>query len=357
MVVNKISDTPNYDIVIVGGGILGVLCAYYANLKWPDKKIAILEKGLIGKGVTDYSAYLDVPYSTTPYKQKLTRESRLLYDELLIKYPHLPITAASLIGICNTNKIHEVINNLSSRKPSIGSREKFQEHVPDDFQLMVQNDYFYNTSGHYAYGNVAPILASELIKKDTVTIYESTKVKDITEDQNRYLIQTNYGLHIETTAVIDATGPWMTKGFSQNDILSDTLRIKKIVALHINAIPWDNAPILYFFDDDAFLCPQPHASRWLFSYRCNDWDFDIDTDEFEITEKNVSNAIDVLNKYNPAMKDKIIGGRVHCDVYSSNGDPIVKKTKTNYTVVGAPGGSGFRLAPGIATEAISLLDF
>ena len=33
-----------FDIIIVGGGIVGLASAYKINLKYPDKKILVLEK-------------------------------------------------------------------------------------------------------------------------------------------------------------------------------------------------------------------------------------------------------------------------------------------------------------------------
>jgi len=356
MVVSKAFANRGYDIVIVGGGILGVFCAYYANQKWPKKKIAILEKKMVGKGVTDYSACLDVPYSTTPYKRELTIKSRILYDELLDKYPQLPIASTSVIGICKKNQVKEIIGQLSSKGAIIGERAKFNTHAPVDFHLTEQYGYFYNVSGYYAYSNVTNVIAAELVKKENVTIYESTEVVAVIDKEEGCLIQTNYGLTLETTAMIDATGPWMTKGFSSENLVSQNLRTKKIIALHIDSVPPKNAPIVYCFNDDAFLCPQPHFSRWLFSYRCEDWDVDIDKDEFKITNKNLSKALAVLNKYSDSMGDKITGGRVYCDMYSSNGDPLVKKTRPNYIIVGAPSGSGYRLAPGLAEEVVSLLE-
>ena len=34
----------SFDIIIIGGGIVGLASAYKINLKYPDKKILVLEK-------------------------------------------------------------------------------------------------------------------------------------------------------------------------------------------------------------------------------------------------------------------------------------------------------------------------
>ena len=61
----------NYDIIIVGGGIVGLASAYKLNLKYPNKKILVLEKekevafnqtghnsGVIHSGLYYYQAFL-----------------------------------------------------------------------------------------------------------------------------------------------------------------------------------------------------------------------------------------------------------------------------------------------------------
>ena len=39
-----VADDKVYDVVVVGGGIVGVACARELSLRYPGKKIAIVEK-------------------------------------------------------------------------------------------------------------------------------------------------------------------------------------------------------------------------------------------------------------------------------------------------------------------------
>ncbi|WP_217607477.1 hypothetical protein, partial [Chitinophaga sp. GbtcB8] len=66
---------------------------------WPHQKIAILGKGMLGKGVTAHSACLGFPYGVTAYKRKLTGKSQGLFSGLMAKYPALPEARGPFVGI------------------------------------------------------------------------------------------------------------------------------------------------------------------------------------------------------------------------------------------------------------------
>ena len=44
------------DIAIIGGGAQGLMLAYYAKKGYPQKSVVLLESGLIGQGITAFSA-------------------------------------------------------------------------------------------------------------------------------------------------------------------------------------------------------------------------------------------------------------------------------------------------------------
>ncbi|MGN6601362.1 MAG: NAD(P)/FAD-dependent oxidoreductase [Ginsengibacter sp.] len=355
MVVGEAYSDRKYDVLIAGGGILGICCAYYIKKRFPGKQIAIIEKGLVGKGVTGYSACLDFPYGASAFKRDLTERSRQRFNELLAKYPFLPFKRIPFIGIAGNDNMGQVMQCVTDGSIKRGLPQQFSNYAPPEFSMPPQAGFFYNTTAGYAYDDFTYLLAKELVKQ-CVVIYEGTKVKEVEARQSEYAVTTNYGLVLRGGTMIDATGPWMQTGISSRFLSQHNTRIKKVVALHINCRPPTNAPVLYFFDHDAFALPQPHFGRWLFSYRCEDWDLKIGQAEFTITEENMKTAIKVLKKYNSSFCSHVTGGRVFCDLYTPSGDPFVERVAPNYGVIGAPGGSGFRLAPAMAEEMISKLE-
>jgi glycine/D-amino acid oxidase-like deaminating enzyme len=68
-------------------------------------------------------------------------------------------------------------------------------------------------------------------------------------------------------------------------------------------------------------------------------------------------ARDCLRRWAPALAGACTGGRVFCDAYSPDGEPVVCALADTGRIVfaGAASGSGYRLAPAIATQAVDLL--
>jgi glycine/D-amino acid oxidase-like deaminating enzyme len=135
------------------------------------------------------------------------------------------------------------------------------------------------------------------------------------------------------------------------------MRVKRIVALHV-ARPATSADEVILFDsDDAFLLPLPHRGHWLFSYTCREWDVDPDAPAAGLTAAHLRAARDCLRRYSPELAEACRGGRVFCDAYAPEGEPLVRALDAAGRIVfaGAAGGSGYRLGPAIAAEAIDLL--
>ncbi|MDT1000338.1 FAD-binding oxidoreductase, partial [Pseudomonas aeruginosa] len=74
--------------------------------------------------------------------------------------------------------------------------------------------------------------------------------------------------------------------------------------------------------------------------------------------QNLDEAQAVLRRYAPDLADRLRSGRVFCDAYSPSREPIVAKIGGGGRIIfaGAANGSGYRLAPAIAAETLSLLD-
>jgi glycine/D-amino acid oxidase-like deaminating enzyme len=102
----------------------------------------------------------------------------------------------------------------------------------------------------------------------------------------------------------------------------------------------------------------PDRGYWLFSYTCLEWDVVPDELHSGISHRNLREAHDILRRYAPEETPSIRAGRVFCDAYSPTREPIVAVAGHTGNVIfaGAANGSGYRLAPGIATEVVQLLN-
>ena len=165
------------------------------------------------------------------------------------------------------------------------------------------------------------------------------------------------GQDLTVAAVILSPGPWLAAPAWRDLVAPLGLRVKRIVALHIAHRPTPKDEAILLDRDDAFLLPLVHRGHWLFSYSCREWDVDPDAPTQGLTAAHLSAAKDCLRRYSPALADACRGGRLFCDAYSPDGEPVVRALDPAGRIVfaGAAGGSGYRLGPAIAAEAVDLL--
>ncbi len=81
----------DFDLAIVGVGIIGATTAYIAHLRMPEWHIALLDRSFIGDGATRYSAALDLPFGRNPRQRAMAASSGNFYRDLKVRYPELPI--------------------------------------------------------------------------------------------------------------------------------------------------------------------------------------------------------------------------------------------------------------------------
>ena len=332
-----------YDIIIVGGGIQGLFLAYYARKKFIGSKIALFESKIVGSGVTAFSAHLHQPHGAYD-KKVLTEKSLFLYGELQKEFSDFPIEVRDFVGICKTQKLDSVVPGL------VGNYSIASDNSTTGF--FNATDEYSTISGMKALVTMHTIAQylKELIIRMGVRVFEGTTISSVQMKNGSFVLCSENGNSYQSSIVLNASGVSLHK-----ELLSFyPVRSKKIVAFHIDHIPKTDASIMFFFDDDAFLLPQPYFSRYLFSYRCEEWDVDTKSNALFYNKKDLSDAQCILNKYVPSFAERILGGQVFADLYNSpSSSPVILEIETNNILIGATGGSGVRLAPALALDALS----
>jgi hypothetical protein len=128
--------------------------------------------------------------------------------------------------------------------------------------------------------------------------------------------------------------------------------------MHLERPPDQDDELMIFDEEDAFLLPVIHRGHWLLSYTRLEWDVDPDGPAQGLSPEDVEAARATLRPYSPALANACVSGRVCCDAYSQNHEPVVTTldgTDGRVIFAGAASGSGYRLAPAIASEAVNLL--
>ncbi|QHI35952.1 hypothetical protein IMCC3317_13000 [Kordia antarctica] len=353
--------TKTFNLTVIGGGIIGAWTMHLAKTMFPHWNILLVDANLVGNGTSRYSASLDMPGGHTSLRRKLVKSSQENWKKLLSDAPSLAIKDINAFGISKKEELQTIRKHFFSSISEEDNHEKYlkklQRFLPG-FNVTNDQSLFHIPFAQYAtQNNVAEQIISNLRKEDKCTIIEGFEVKSVSKMKDSLMLTAENGIVINTKNVIEATGPWMLTGPMSSKCASLGVRNKKIVALHIEAKPHPDAPVIYSFDNEAFLLPRHEEGRWLFSFRSEIWNVMPKLEELKINSDDLLTAKDVLNSLYPPFVELISGGRSFCDAYGVNGDPIIKSISglENYVIAGAGSGSGFRLAPGIAIEALTIL--
>ncbi|MEO6730604.1 MAG: FAD-binding oxidoreductase [Ferruginibacter sp.] len=344
------------DLAVIGAGIIGVCAAWYARQQYPHWQIGLFEQSEVGSGASFYSASLDLPCGHTPLRYRLAERSRSLYSQLRKEMPALPIKDLPFFGIVQEVNAHLVLQQLVDINATLS---------PGIIPCLLKDHPFLvlppgNTviSGGNASQEVKNEVANLLAENFEITpgsfIIDHTKILAVKAREAVFDLQTADGKCFHSKRVIQATGPWMNEILGLGLLTTKKTRVKKIVAFHIYEQPKASDPVFYFFDDDAFLMPKCEHGYWLFSFRCDHWDVVPEIATLAIEQADIQKGRGILKKYFPQLAPGCTTGRVFCDTYSQDGDPIIEPSADhyNYIIAGAAAGSGFRLAPAIAEEAL-----
>lgn len=202
------------DIVIVGGGIVGILCAYL--LKNEGLNIVILEADHIVQGTTGHTT------------AKITSQHGLIYDQIKSQ---MGIGLARQYAEANETAIHEIkkiaddnqiqcdyvpqaafvfteqekyiqkISDEVKTASDLGIKAEYVEEIP--FPISIRAAVRFDNQAQFHPRKYLLALAQN-IYNDGVRIFEQSRAVDIEEDNN-YVITTDKGKKVTAQKVIIAT--------------------------------------------------------------------------------------------------------------------------------------------------------
>jgi glycine/D-amino acid oxidase-like deaminating enzyme len=347
------------DLCIVGAGVIGTLTAWYAKKKHPEWSIVLVDRNLAGSGASHYAANLDLAYGHTAERRSLTIQSRKLFNEIQNQIPELPIESFPFWAVTHRNNANQLSQCFTAPTSPLDQQERANlETTLSDFHFADSDAVLGGTTAYRGVDNsLVPRLVKRMYQWPNFSLLEGTEVTGFSEIDNGIELTTMAGQSIQTHRLVVATGPWLSNGPFNKLLPPQTVRTKKVVAFHLKA-PLPQSPgIFYFFDHDTFIMPRREANDWLMSYRCDEWDVRPTTEDIRIRETDFAAARQVLKRIYPALLPSLNSGRVFCDAYPTDSNPIILKTNAlkSCVIAGGAGGSGFRLAPGIAFTAVELL--
>ncbi len=339
-------------IAVIGAGVVGCLAARELAAADPAARITVLDRDAIGAGASRRSAGLHLPRGATPMTRRMSAFSHAYYARLREQHPELPIypVGAKLI----TDYGHGDLSDSGYIKPA--AAHPVIGGVPHpEVRLPAGTRAWQIAGAHYA---DVPALTQAIAARlrPRVRFAEGVAVTGLTAGAGSVTVHCATGEQVLADQVVLAPGPWLAVPAWRDLVAPLRLRVKKIVALHIERRPAQADEAVIFDAEDAFLLPLAHRGHWLFSYTCTEWDVDPDALTCGLSAANIKAARDCLRRYSPALAAACRAGRVFCDAYSTDGEPQVRAIDEAGRIVFAGGasGSGYRLAPAIGAQVAAL---
>lgn len=208
-----------YDVVIIGGGVHGLACAYYLATEHGLTDVAVLDKGYLGGGGSGRNtAIVRANY--------LTPEGVLFYDESLKLYEHLAqtldfnvmfsqrghLTLAHTDASLRTMRWRAEVNQIQGVDSRVIEPAEIKQLVPyldisDRPRYPVMGALYHPPGGIIRHDAVVWGYARQADQRG-VQLHQQTEVTGIEVDQNRVVaVQTNRG-RIQTGTVLNATAGW-----------------------------------------------------------------------------------------------------------------------------------------------------
>jgi glycine/D-amino acid oxidase-like deaminating enzyme len=349
----------SYDLVVVGAGIVGSAAAALAVRS--GGRVLLLDRSLVGRGATQYSAGIDVPLARAPWGRELVRAGESFYRDLREREPASAIFPLPLLWVVSESARAAFESAYCGPPPPAASAAdvaRARAHVPS-WRIAPGAAVYAEARASIAY----PVLVAEQLARAVAAapgsaVWEGVQVEAVEAGAEGVRLTVHDGRRLAARRVLVATGPWLAREALGGGVAPGTLRVKKIVALHLPHAPEPDAPGLVFFADDAYLVPLHRRGHWLFSFTSDEWDVAPEPAALAISARDRALARAILDRHAPALSELAVAGRVFCDAYTADRLPFVAAAGGGRLAYASGGsGSGYRLAPGIAAAALARLAF
>ncbi|SFD00938.1 Glycine/D-amino acid oxidase [Chitinophaga sp. CF118] len=331
-----------YDLLIVGGGIIGLFSAYHIKYLHPEKKILLVTEKKVGYGNTENCVALSSPICESRQIYKMYLESLLLFERysMLVGYKIYKSPIYSITSSTYSMGFDPLFTRLKD-----SDKTDFIRKYSDFVKIHKDDHIFFNGIAHHF--NVHELISK--IKDSYIqlggVIAEATPAKGIVYTDNKAHINLIDG-NIISDKVILCMGSYLPS----NNII-DGLRIssknKKIVAFQSDFIPdIPNLPVFNFPDERSFLLAR--GNHFYLSLTSNEWGSGKET-AWKYTAEDDSILDAILHK-RINIERGILKGVWGGDNYTEDKIPRIRHYNEQILYVEGASGRGLKLGPYIAAE-------
>lgn len=344
------------DLVVVGGGIMGLCAAAEARTRSPGAAITVVDRGAIGGGASHYAPGIQLSIGRTARERDLAARSLRAWTRMSVDGSLTPGRSCELFWLADDpqllREMHVSGGPWSTPEGVLGTRLS---------SLAIATRGRAVLADRCSYTPVAPLVRDlrRQLEAAGCRFVEGFEASRLSSERAGVHVLRDGGDGISGSAAVVALGPWAPKSplVPRTNEPFRSLRVKKVISLHLAQVPGPECPALAFQEDYAFLVPMVEAGYWLFSFTSDHWDVDPIAETLRVEPADLERARSILSKWLPHVPE-IASARVFCDCYSSDRMPFVAtdRSAANVVFVGAGGGNGFRFAPACAEDALDLLD-
>ncbi|WP_329201225.1 MULTISPECIES: FAD-dependent oxidoreductase [unclassified Streptomyces] len=342
------------DVAVVGAGVVGCMTAREVLHRSPGTSVMVLDRDTVGSGATRRSAGLHFPRGATEHVRRMTAYSQDWYEKLRAAQPDVPVHPLGMTVIADADAqaaLHTAYLPAARLRPAPSPVAARRVTVPDGKAAW--------TADGCQYADVAALTAGlARAMRPYAAFREGVRVTAARPGPDDVTAPPRHGRRGHRRPGGPGPGPWLDDPAWAKALAPLGLRVKKIVALHVDIPTSTGDGAVVFHDEDAFLLPLHERGHWLFSYTCREWDVTPDGLSGGVSPQNLHEARELLAGYAPEFAARCASGRVFCDAYHPRGSgPVVTALDAAGRLVfaGAAGGSGYRLAPALAADAAGLL--
>jgi glycine/D-amino acid oxidase-like deaminating enzyme len=347
------------DLAIVGGGVIGCFAAYQAVRSRPAWRVVLLERTSIGAGATGWSAGVSFPLAATPRHRDLVRASAGGYAALHETAAQRFIRPVRMTYVVRRDGEAELRRRLvdAALRPATGEEHRRVTRMLPELRLAADEQLF--THDGHGFAVDAGALAEALVAATDgrAEIQLGQMVTAVERRGDGYRLLTGAG-EWSARRVVLASGPWPAPMVRPVPLPEPPgARRKRIAALHVRlpVVPGD--PLVYFLDADLFVLPLSAGAALVSFYR-DEWDTDPDAVNGHPSDADQRSGADALRRRSEPAAAAVTGGRAFCDLYTEHRLPVVSRDPAlpGLAAVRGGSGSGVRLAPALAAEALRVID-
>lgn len=340
-------------VVIIGGGIVGLSCAYYLATRGSD--VTVLEKSSIGGGSTGRANGGIRTQFTSPVSVKLSKESLAVWETFEAEFGvDIRHRRPGYLFLARTNETTEQFHENVEQQNELGVNSSFLSPTEAKKRCPKLNadNYVaatYNSSDGFADPHLAVQGFSTAATVAGAEIRTNVAVTDILIDDGCVCgVETAEGT-VEAECVVNAAGPWAARvgAMAGLDLPVAPKRRQLMVVNPDNAVP-ETAPMTVDMDGGAHFRPEREGKAVVGGY-FDDADPDQNPDayrksyDFDWTLETLEQAAEMAEYFGP--ESEVVQGWAGLYAVTPDHHPIIEETRPGFVNAVGFSGHGFMQSP------------